>query len=76
MTTITLRFNEQTAEGKSLLEYLKTQPVEIIKPTTRRAIKTSDEKSYDPAFVKKIKDSQSQFKEGKGTKIKTEDLWK
>ncbi len=34
------------------------------------------EKSYDPAFVKKIQESRKQAKDGKVTVIKPEDLWK
>lgn len=34
------------------------------------------ESIYDPEFVKKINESRQQAREGKGTIIKTEDLWK
>lgn len=31
---------------------------------------------YNPEFVKKIEESRKQIKEGKGVRIKVEDLWK
>lgn len=34
------------------------------------------EKPYNPEFVAKILESQQQYKDGKYTAIKTEDLWK
>ncbi|MFA6083652.1 DUF2683 family protein [Mucilaginibacter sp.] len=34
------------------------------------------EKPYDPLFMAKIDESRKQAREGKGTIIKTEDLWK
>ncbi len=35
-----------------------------------------NEKPYNPEFVAKIERSRKQLKEGKITRIKTEDLWK
>ena len=35
-----------------------------------------DEKPYNPEFVKEILDAQKSIKEGRGTRIKLEDLWK
>ncbi len=37
---------------------------------------TKKEKPYNPEFVEKILESQQQYKDGKYTAIKTEDLWK
>lgn len=34
------------------------------------------EKSYDPKFVTKILKGEQDIADGKGVKIKTEDLWK
>ena len=34
------------------------------------------EKPYNPEFVKEILEASNDVKEGKGIKIKTEDLWK
>ena len=36
----------------------------------------TSEKNYNPDFVAKIQESKEQFKNGKFTVIKTEDLWK
>ncbi|MWB95874.1 hypothetical protein GON26_16025 [Flavobacterium sp. GA093] len=34
------------------------------------------EKPYNPEFVKEILDAEQSIKDGKGVKIKLEDLWK
>ena len=34
------------------------------------------EKPYNPEFVKEILEAEQSIKDGKGVKIKTEDLWK
>ncbi len=34
------------------------------------------EKPYNPAFVKEILEAEQSLKDGKGIKIKLEDLWK
>jgi hypothetical protein len=34
------------------------------------------EKPYNPEFVKEILDAEQSIKDGKGAKIKLEDLWK
>ncbi|HEU0126354.1 DUF2683 family protein [Flavobacterium sp.] len=34
------------------------------------------EKPYNPEFVKEILDAEKSIEEGKGVKIKVEDLWK
>ena len=38
--------------------------------------KKEEKSPYDPKFVKKILDGSKEISEGKGVKIKTEDLWK
>ena len=35
-----------------------------------------EEKPYNPAFVKEILEAEQSIKDGKGIKIKLEDLWK
>ena len=35
-----------------------------------------DEKPYNPEFVKEILDAEQSIKDGKGIRIKLEDLWK
>ncbi len=40
------------------------------------AFQKEEEIDYDPAFVEKIKKSEKNFKEGKYTVLKVEDLWK
>jgi hypothetical protein len=35
-----------------------------------------EEKPYNPEFVKEILEAEQSIKEGKGVKIKLEDLWK
>ncbi|AXB56078.1 MULTISPECIES: DUF2683 family protein [Flavobacterium] len=35
-----------------------------------------NEKPYNPEFVKEILDAEQSIKDGKGVKIKLEDLWK
>jgi hypothetical protein len=34
------------------------------------------EKPYNPEFVKELLEAEQSIKDGKGVKIKTEDLWK
>lgn len=36
----------------------------------------SEEKPYNPEFVKEILDAEKSIEDGKGIKIKLEDLWK
>ncbi len=35
-----------------------------------------EEKPYNPEFVKEILDAEQSIKDGKGVRIKLEDLWK
>jgi hypothetical protein len=39
-------------------------------------IAIEDEKPYNPEFVKEILEAEQSIKDGKGIKIKLEDLWK
>ena len=40
MTTITIKINEQTSKGKEILEFLKTQGIEIVYNTKKREAKS------------------------------------
>ena len=57
-------------ENKEKLEALKTFM------TAFKISFEEEESTYDPDFVKKIKQSDEDFKAGKFKAIKTEDLWK
>ena len=67
MTTITIKINERTAEGRIFLELVnyfhsKKKSVEIVK----------EKSPYNPAFVRMVKDSAK----AKGGKLlNTEDVW-
>lgn len=39
-------------------------------------IEKQEEKPYNPEFVKEILEAERSIKEGRGVRIKTEDLWK
>ena len=70
MATITIKINERTQEGKTFLELVnffhsKNKSVEIVK----------EKSPYNPAFVKMVKKSQSQIKEGKFKTLNTDDVW-
>ena len=39
-------------------------------------IEKKEEKPYNPEFVKEILEAEQSIKDGKGVKIKLEDLWK
>lgn len=58
-------------KDKEQLETVKT----ILK-ALKVPFETSAESPYDPEFVAKIKESESQAKKGMVKAIKTEDLWK
>ena len=40
MTTLTIKINERTIDGKRLLEYIKSQPIEIVKPVRNKKSKS------------------------------------
>lgn len=69
METITLKINTKTKAGKALkaiLEVFSKEP----------GVKIVEEKSpYDPEFVKMIKKSQKQIKEGNYVVLDTKDVW-
>ena len=51
------------------------QQVKAILMPSKKGVKEK-ERPYKPSMVKKIKQAQQDFKDGKGVKIKIEDLWK
>jgi hypothetical protein len=69
MATITLKINERSKAGKmvkDLLELIADKPgVEIIEAKSH----------YNPEFIKKIKKSEQQIKEGKVKILNTDDIW-
>jgi len=65
METIILKYDKKNASIEKALELMLTLGVEIEKAP-----------NYNPDFVKKIEESERQFKNGKYKTIKTADLWK
>jgi hypothetical protein len=69
MATITIKLNERSKAGKALQEILaifsKEPGVEIIQ----------EKSPYNPEFVKKIKKSEQQIKEGKFKVLNSKDVW-
>lgn len=68
METIVINSSEPT-KTKQIINYLNEIQVSF-------TVQKEEEKSYDPEFVERILKSKTQYKEGKFTTIKTEDLWK
>ena len=67
MTTLTVKINERTKQGKAFLEFAKN----FLQDS--KSVTIVEEKSpYDPKFVKMIKDAQ---KRGKFTKVDSKDIW-
>ena len=70
MQTITIKINERSKAGialKKMLEILETHPgVQIVE---------EERSPYNPEFVKKIKKSEQQIKEGKYKVVDTKDIW-
>lgn len=70
MSTITLKINERNKAGKALkalIDALAGNEDAVVE-----IIKEDKEVTYNPDFVKKIKDS---YANDKRTKINTNDLW-
>jgi len=62
-----------------VLKNLKKKDFEVIKSLAKALgfeIEQKEENPYNPEFVKEILEAEKSIKEGKGVKIKTEDLWK
>lgn len=50
--------------------------VEAVLKLLKVSFKKTEDSPYDPEFVEKILQGRKDIKDGKGVKIKTEDLWK
>ena len=69
---------------KTLIIHTEDDKIQIIKDFLNsinvkfetQTTSNEEESFYDPEFVAKIERSRQQLKEGKVTRIKTEDLWK
>jgi len=71
MTTLTIKIDEKKKAGKTLLEL-----IDFFNTKEKKAVEVVEEKSlYNAKFVKKIKESEKQIKEGKYTEIDPKDVW-
>ena len=52
------------------------QEASEVKTIKCNEIEFVEEKSYNPAFVKRVLSAKEEIKQGKGVKISMEDLWK
>lgn len=62
-----------------ILKKVKKKDFEVIKSLAKALgfeFEEKQESPYNPEFVKEILQAQQEIKEGKGVRIKTEDLWK
>lgn len=62
-----------------VLKKVKEKDFEVIKSLAKALgfeIEQKEETPYNPEFVKEILEAEKSIKEGKGVKIKLEDLWK
>ena len=62
-----------------ILKNVKKKDYPVLKSLAKSLgfeIEEKIEKPYNPEFVKEILEAEESIKEGKGVKIKTEDLWK
>lgn len=76
MTTITLKINERTKAGKTLLSMVnfftsEKEGVEVIE-TVLKKTKTDSEESYNPQFVEMV---LTAAKSKNRTKITSKNLW-
>lgn len=67
MASYTIKINERTNAGKSLLKYLASLGVLVEKKT---------ESQYDQELLEVVKKGDDDYKNGKCKKVKVEDLWK
>ncbi|MFI5140333.1 MAG: DUF2683 family protein [Sphingobacteriales bacterium] len=71
MTTITIKIDEKKKAGKTLLEL-----IDFFNTKGKKVVEVVEEKGhYDAKFVKKIKESEKQIKEGKYTEIDPKNVW-
>jgi len=54
----------------------KLKAVKAVLKALDISFETKADSTYDPAFVSKILQGQQDIKNGKGTKIKVQNLWK
>ena len=60
-----------------ILKNVKKKDFPVLKSLAKAlGFEIVEEKPYNPEFVKEILDAEKSIKEGKGVKIKLEDLWK
>ncbi|WP_406844950.1 DUF2683 family protein [Flavobacterium soyae] len=62
-----------------ILKNVKKKDFPVLKSLAKSLgfeIVEENEKPYNPEFVKEILDAEKSIEEGKGVKIKVEDLWK
>lgn len=62
-----------------VLKKVKKKDFAVIKSLAKALgfeIEQKEENPYNPEFVKEILEAQQSIKDGKGVKIKLEDLWK
>ncbi len=62
-----------------VLKKVKKKDFAVIKSLAKALgfeIEQKEESPYNPEFVKEILEADKSIKDGKGIKIKTEDLWK
>jgi hypothetical protein len=62
-----------------ILKNVKKKDFPVLKSLAKSLgfeIVEKEEKPYNPEFVKEILEAQQSIKDGKGVKIKLEDLWK
>lgn len=62
-----------------ILKNVKKKDFAVLKSLAKALgfeIVEKEDKPYNPEFVKEILDAEQSIKEGRGVKIKLEDLWK
>ncbi|KFF19391.1 DUF2683 family protein [Flavobacterium hydatis] len=60
-----------------ILKNVKKKDFPVLKSLAKSlGFEIIEEKPYNPEFVKEILDAEKSIEEGKGVKIKLEDLWK
>ena len=67
MSTVTLTYDNRNSLAKSILNSILQSGVFSV---------SEKEETYNPEFVKKIKNSEAEFASGNYKSIKTDDLWK
>jgi hypothetical protein len=69
----TLIIHSDPSKTKALAAFLKAFDIAFEIKKTKKNV---NKESYNPEIVKTILESKQQYKDGKFTTIKTEDLWK